>query len=372
MSSQPHVIIVGAGIIGASIAWHLARRGAVVTLVDAGEPGGVATAASFAWINASWGNPEPYVRLRMAAMAGWRTLDAEVPALNVAWTGGLLWDLPEEELRAFAADRSATGYAVRLVDAAEAGRLEAAIAVPPALAVHARGEAAVEPAAAAETLAAAAVARGATLRLDTAVSGLSLADGRVTGVVLADGTRLLADHVVVAAGVATPGLVAAAGVSLPLNDPPGLLIRTTPLPNLLNGLVMAPALHVRQAADGRLVAGADFGGADPGTDAAATAERVFADLQDLLSADTPLMLDGYTVGRRPTPADGFPAVGRIAGVEGLSVAVMHSGVTLAPAIGAFLADEVLTGRREPLLAPYRPERFAAAMVGAAALKAEEG
>jgi glycine/D-amino acid oxidase-like deaminating enzyme len=358
VASHPHVIVVGAGIIGASIAWHLARRGAPVTLVDAGQPGGVATAASFAWINASWGNSEPYVRLRMAAMAGWRGLDAEVPALQVAWTGGLLWDLPEDDLRTFANSHTATGYAVRLVDAAEAHRLEPAIAVPPALAAYARSEAAVEPAAAAETLAAAAVEGGATVRTDTTVAALSLADGRVTGVVLADGTRIAADHVIVAAGVATPGLVAPAGVTLPLTDPPGLLIRTASVPKLLNGLVMAPALHVRQAADGRLVAGADFGGADPGTDAAATADRVFADLRSLLSTDAPLTLDGFTVGRRPTPADGFPAVGRIAGVEGLSVAVMHSGVTLAPAIGAFLADEVLTGRREPLLSPYRPERFA--------------
>ena len=357
VASHPRVIVVGAGIIGASIAWHLARRGAAVMLLDAAQPGGVATAASFAWINASWGNPEPYVRLRMAAMAGWRGLDAELPALKVAWTGGLLWDLPEEDLRAFAAARAENGYPVHLVDAAEAHRLEPAIAVPPAVAVHARGEAAVEPAAAAETLAAAAAARGATVRTATAVTALSLADGRVGGVVLADGTVIAADHVIVAAGVATPGLVAPAGVTLPLNDPPGLLIRTAPVPKLLNGLVMAPALHVRQAADGRLVAGADFGGADPGTDAASTAERVFADLRSLLSADAPLTLDGYTVGRRPTPADGFPAVGRITGVDGLSVAVMHSGVTLAPAIGAFLADEVLTGRREPLLSPYRPERF---------------
>jgi glycine/D-amino acid oxidase-like deaminating enzyme len=160
--------------------------------------------------------------------------------------------------------------------------------------------------------------------------------------------------------IATPALVAPAGVTLPLKHPPGLLIRTAPLPKLLNGLVMAPALHVRQAADGRLVAGADFGGADPGADAAATADRVLADLRTLLGTEPPLTLDGFTVGRRPTPADGFPAVGRILGVDGLSVAVMHSGVTLAPAIGAFLADEVLDGRREPLLAPYRPERFAAA------------
>ena len=51
------IIVVGAGIIGASIAWHLAKAGAEVTVLEAGEPGGVATRNSWAWINASWGNP---------------------------------------------------------------------------------------------------------------------------------------------------------------------------------------------------------------------------------------------------------------------------------------------------------------------------
>jgi glycine/D-amino acid oxidase-like deaminating enzyme len=357
MTSHPHVIVVGAGIIGASIAWHLARRGAAVTLLEAAEPGGVATAASFAWINASWGNPEPYVRLRMAAIEGWHRLGAAVPDLGVAWTGALVWDLPEDELRAFAAGHAALGYDLLLVDGAKAARLEPALAVPPALAVRAPGEAAVEPAAAARALAAAAGGAGATVRAGAAVAGLSLSDGRATGAVLADGTRISADAVVVAAGVATPGLLAPFGVDLPLFDPAGLLIRTAPLPKLLGGLVISPAVHVRQRPDGRLLAGADFGGGDPGTDAAQTADRVFADLRSLLRPETAPALEGFTVGRRPTPADGFPAVGGIPDVPGLFVAVMHSGVTLAPAVGAFLAAEILDGGREPLLAPYRPERF---------------
>jgi len=63
------------------------------------------------------------------------------------------------------------------------------------------------------------------------------------------------------------------------------------------------------------------------------------------------------VGLRPIPADGFPAVGRAQGIAGLYLAVMHSGITLAPAIGRFVADEIVTGRRDALLAPYGPERF---------------
>ena len=58
------IIVVGSGIIGASIAWHLTVAGAAVTVVDEGEPGGQATRNSWAWINARWGNSEPYFRLR--------------------------------------------------------------------------------------------------------------------------------------------------------------------------------------------------------------------------------------------------------------------------------------------------------------------
>ena len=76
-------------------------------------------------------------------------------------------------------------------------------------------------------------------------------------------------------------------------------------------------------------------------------------------------MTSFTVGRRPTPADGFPAVGGVTDVPGLFVAVMHSGVTLAPAVGAFLAGEILDGTREPLLAPYRPERVVPGQVWSA-------
>ena len=101
------VIVIGSGIIGASAAYHLARAGAEVTVLEAGEPGGVATRASWAWINASWGNPEPYFRLRMRSMAEWRRLQGEVPDVGLDWCGGVIWDLPEPELAAYAEERAA-------------------------------------------------------------------------------------------------------------------------------------------------------------------------------------------------------------------------------------------------------------------------
>ena len=112
---------------------------------------------------------------------------------------------------------------------------------------------------------------------------------------------------------------------------------------------------MRQTAEGRIVASADFSGGDPGADPSATAKAFFAETKAMLRNAADLVLDYYTVGYRPMPADGFPIVGR--GAPGLYLAVMHSGITLAAAIGRFVAEELMAGRRDPLLKPYGFERF---------------
>mgnify|MGYP003905455911 CR=1 FL=1 len=65
-----------------------------VTVIEAGETGGLATRASWAWINASWGNPEPYFRLCVRAIEQWHKMQSEIPQLAINWCGGLIWDLP--------------------------------------------------------------------------------------------------------------------------------------------------------------------------------------------------------------------------------------------------------------------------------------
>jgi glycine/D-amino acid oxidase-like deaminating enzyme len=79
MSHCQHVLVVGGGIVGASIALHLLRGGARVTLIEGGNSGGVATRNSFAWINANRGNPLDYFRLRVRAIEEWHELERSLP-----------------------------------------------------------------------------------------------------------------------------------------------------------------------------------------------------------------------------------------------------------------------------------------------------
>ncbi|CCV03412.1 conserved exported hypothetical protein [Mesorhizobium metallidurans STM 2683] len=357
MSKQ--VIVIGAGIVGASIAWHLARAGARVTVIADSAAGGLATRNSFAWINASWGNPEVYFRLRTRSMAEWSRLAQDVPGLPLVWCGGLCWDLPADRLEAYATEHLSWGYGIERIGREQAARIEPNLAEPPDFALYVPGEGVAEPVATTRALLADVERRGARILTGTVVTALTQTKDRVVGVDTPAGL-IAADEVVIAAGVGSPDIAATAGVKLPIETPPGLIVHSRPYEKLLNGLVLAERLHMRQTAEGRIIAGSDFGGGDPGTDAEATARDLFAATKAMLRGADGLELDFHTIGYRPTPIDGFPVIGRAEGAPGLYVAVMHSGITLAPAVGLFAAREIVDGERDPLLARYGLSRFTSA------------
>lgn len=98
--NRDHVVVAGAGIIGASIAYHLAKRGARLTLLERERPAAGTTRNSFAWLNASSKSPRGYYELNLAGMLGGRRLAIEIgPSLPVQWGGGLQWCKPQEQLR---------------------------------------------------------------------------------------------------------------------------------------------------------------------------------------------------------------------------------------------------------------------------------
>ena len=217
------IIVVGAGIIGASVAWHLAKAGADVTVIEAGEPGGVATRNSWAWINASWGNPQTYFRLRDRSMQEWRRIDREVPGLDVSWCGGLLWDLPPDRLEAFAAEHSSWGYGIRRVGRKEALHIEPNIKQPPDFALHVAQEGKVEPLAAALAFLAGAEALGAKVLRNSHAKWLEEKNGRVIGVCINEGV-LHADEVIIAAGVGADALLKSIDIEVDFTVPTGLLV----------------------------------------------------------------------------------------------------------------------------------------------------
>ena len=331
------LVVVGAGIVGASIAYHAARAGAVVTLVDAGRPGAGVTVDSFAWIGASGVRTGPAAGLRVTATQEYRRLEAELPGLPVTWSGSLSWGA--------AGGAPEAGPGQEIVDAATVATLEPTLRQPPEWAVWAPGDGAVDPVGVTERLVAGARAHGARVHPDTPVTAVRRdAAGRVVGVETAAGP-LAGATVVLAAGVATAALGAPLGIRVPVDPSPATLFRLRAPAGLVRTVVHNRDFDLRQVATDRLHAAAD------------SPERTLAAVRSTFRGAANVELLSTRVGVRPMPADGEPIVGPVAEVPGLYLAVMHSAVTLAPAVGRAVARELVDGTVEPALAGCRLDRF---------------
>ena len=331
------LVVVGAGIVGASVAYYAARAGAVVTLVDVGRPGAGVTADSFAWIGASGVRTGPAAGLRATATEEYRRLEAELPGLPVTWSGSLSWGAEDGAPEA--------GPGQEIVDAATVATLEPTLRQPPEWAVWAPGDGAVDPVGVTERLVAGARAYGARVHPDTPVTAVRRdAAGRVVGVETAAGP-LAGATVVLAAGVATAALGAPLGIRVPVDPSPATLFRLRAPAGLVRTVVNTRDFDLRQVAPDRLLAAAD------------SPERTLAAVRSTFRGAANVELLSTRVGVRPMPADGEPIVGPVAEVPGLYLAVMHSAVTLAPAVGRLVARELVDGTVEPALAGCRLDRF---------------
>jgi glycine/D-amino acid oxidase-like deaminating enzyme len=356
IGAESNIVVVGGGIVGASIAWHLAHEANVTVVAE--DLGGVATPKSFAWINAAT-DDRTYYDFRIRSIERWVEISKELPELPIHWNGALSWNKPEDELEDYLENHLAWGYDIIRVNRTEISETEPRLEQGglPDWAVFARQEGAMEAESVAIQLIANAKAAFGAIILETTVTGLlKNPDGSVRGVTTQAG-EVQADHVVLAAGLGSVPLLAAENIKLPLHGREGLLINTKPTEEkLLNTLYNGDKLHMRQTSDGRIRSGADFSGGDTGEDPQKAADDLFKKVQGAIQDGVNLEFDYYTIGVRPDPEDGLPILGAT-GLNGLTVAVMHSGVTNAAIVGELLSKQILTNTSDPLLDPYRLDRF---------------
>jgi len=370
VGTSARFIVVGGGLVAASVAYHLARRGASVIIVEGGQPGAATNAG--AGIICPWTAPLDDACYRLCAEGAryYPELLAMLAGDGEAGSGyGRVGTLcvagQDEALEPMAAlVRSRRTSAPDIGEVAALAPGEPARMFPPLApdlaGLWIGGGARVDGRAIRDCLLRAAVARGARRVPGTAT--LDRAGDQVTGVTVG-AERIGADAVVVAAGAWTAGVCAGLGIGLPVGPQRGQIVHTSlpgtdtaAWPVVLSSqdpyLVAFPAGRVVLGAT-REQAGFDYHTTVGGVGGLlAGAARLAPGLREAELLET-------RIGFRPVTSDGRPLLGAVAG--GLIVATGHGpeGLTAGPWSGLAVAQLALGQPPVTDLAPFDPSRFQA-------------
>lgn len=359
MADRDRVVVIGAGIIGCSIAYELARRGAHAVVFDARAIGAGATHASAGVLAPHIETPQPGPLLEFA-VRGLVAYDRFVA--DVARDSGMPVEYRVSGTLEVAVDAASAAGAVahgEWLDAAAALRLEPALAESIHGAVLIREHGYVAAPRLLEALSWAALKHGAQIEANRRIVGVE-PQGDSLSVRAEDGAAWTAERVVLAAGswASQAGLdEPAARAVRPIR---GQLVRLNWPAGPPRHVIWGPDCYVVPWNDGTVLVGATV--EDVGYDERTTV----AGVRDLLDAVCELLPAAWgarfleaRAGLRPATPDGLPIIGQSAAIPGVVYATGHyrNGILLAPLTAALVTDLLLDGRLDPMLEAFRPGRF---------------
>jgi glycine oxidase len=366
---RAQVVVVGAGLIGSSIAWRLAQAGNKVILLDRGVPGGEASSAAAGLLQ-----PEAGREAGPQLLALWlKSLDAygafvdevrEVTGAAIEYRvcGRLalaLDDDGEASLRLRYAAQCAAGVECAWLTGDDARRMEPGLTPETRSAIHFPRHALVDNQRLAPAVAAAAALAGVEVRAHEPAHAIATASGRVDGVETPRG-RIAADAVVLAGGAWSAQVVPTDRGQAPTVRPAkgeiiALWTRTRPVESSIS--LSAGSISARS--DGRVIVGATVldAGFDKELTAGGVAQMIAAACKIVPSLASARFLDAWT-GLRPRTPDDQPIIGADP-VAGLYWATGHfkMGILSTPATAEVVA--ALVQGRPPSLAvdTLSPRRF---------------
>jgi len=373
MADTADVIIIGAGIHGASLAFHLAERGVKAVVLEKATVASGATGRSSGMVRMHY-DVEADARLAWRSHAYFSDWEHRVGGESGFTNVGFLQMVPPEEadaLRHNVAMQQRIGIETGLVDADEVRRLLPGIQIEDdQVAAFEPLSGYADPTQSTGSMMAGAVARGARLVQGCSVSGVRVEGGRVVGVSTSRGD-FDAPVVVDSAGAWAGRIAATVGLTLPLDvwrHDVAYVQRPPDIPRHIAFIDFLNAFYSRPEGEHlTLVALEDgnplTGDPDAPVDSAArgfidkAAERVVQRLPAFARAG----LHSAHSGQDGITPDQHPIIGP-AGPDGFWLNCGHSGTGFktAPAIGASLAQLIVDGPgANDDLSIYRLERFAA-------------
>lgn len=380
------VVVVGAGIVGLSAAYYLAKKGVSVTVLEARDIAAGASGACDGNIMVQSKRPGLVLEFGKAAAELYPRLIDEL-GVDVEYQrhGSLVIFEDDADLllmKPIMGGQRDAGLDVQFLSRQEALEIQPGLGPSVVAASFVADDANVNQLALCFALAEAAHGRGVQFRFGATVSGVIARQGRVCGV-RADNEDIHTSTVLLAAGVWSPEIARTVGVDLPITPRKGHILVTEKRRPLARTSLLSPSYirHKHQATtvasrpttsednvsfsldqtlSGTLLIGSsrEFLGFDDATSPeiirkiARTAVRLFPPLADLH------VIRSFA-GLRPSTPDGRPILGQASSCQGLFIAAGHEGdgIALGPITGKVMADLISDGACDWDLSGFSPERF---------------
>ncbi len=374
------VLIIGAGVIGASIAFHLTRHGIKPLLIEKSSPAAGSSGACDGLVFLQSKKPGLHLKLAMESRRRFDGLiDVLGDGIEFKNPGGMCLIESDAELaamRLFIEEQRRTGLGVELIEGDEARRREPCLSQRVIAATFSALDSQVNPYALTFAFLRTAKSAGARILMGEAVKGIERAAGK-TIAVFTDNGRISAPVVVNAAGALAADVGRMAGLEVPITPRRGQILVTAAVPPLIRHCLISaqyvaakfkPELAERggmgfsleQADSGNILIGStrEFVGFDRRT--------TFAGIRTIASRIVPVIpaLQRIPVirtfgGLRPYTPDGLPILGKVAGLDGFIMAAGHEGdgIALSAITGELIADLIAIGRTRFPLDAFRLERF---------------
>lgn len=363
------VVIIGGGIIGSLTAWRLKQQGMQPVIIEKGRFG-----SESSWAGAGilcpiqpWLYPDDFTRLVNASLALYPSLQDELKArcgMSVEWeqSGLLLPFFPDDrsQHRQAALDWSVRfNWPVEEMDAASAKREEPLMAADTDGALLWPDVAQVRNPRLLQAVHKVLAQEGVEILEQTEVIGLLQTGEQVDGVRLADGKRIHADAVLLAAGSWSGELGKALGLSVPVQPVKGQIVLLNSEPGRLRHIVKHDRAYFVPRRDGRILVGAsmEMVGFKPGNSVAEVHALLNA-LTRILPGLADTTIERQWMGFRPGSPDGLPFLGPVPGRPGLWVASGHyrNGVALAPITAEIMSRWIKGEPPELNMTHFLPDR----------------
>ncbi len=373
MAQSPDLIVVGGGVVGTAVAYFAAKSGMSCTVLERGRIGRGSSWAASGVLSSSPGDG-PYAKLGQRSYGLFRELApilAEESGVDIelAQCGELMLALDEEdviEMRGLVEHFVGLGEEAAWVDPDDLFEMEPGLNRAVSGAMFTPDVCRVNNQRLSDALAGSAERNGAVVRQGVEVTGLTFANGRVTGVQTADGP-IAAGSVVLAAGSWTGTMdrwlygeeSPSHGGTAIVRPVKGVNLSLQPTAGNVSTIIHGSWGLVLPRNDGSTIVGSTV--EEVGFDCRVTA----ADIHAILGIGTALVpslreadLNWSVAGLRPGSGDDMPSIGALPGYDNAYIATGHfrNGILLCLATGEAMS-KILSGTSEPWLSAFDPVRF---------------